>query len=404
MPAERHGSLAIARTLGLWGAPVHGYGGGISAVRASRYLKRWFAGPGDDAQPAEVVGRLIEIAQTLGQRTVLIPTTDETALFVSRHSAALEPWYIFPQQPAETLAALCSKKRMHYLAKRAGVPTPESCFPGSRADLLRSLDTTRFPVMLKGIHGKFLQQRTNRRMYVVKTAEELIRLYDRLEDPGNPNLMVQEYIPGADDAVWMFNGYFDANARCLAGFTGRKLRQFPVHRGLTCMGLCQGNPAVEGISKTLLSAIGYRGAVDIDYLYDQRDGSYKVIDINPRVGATFRLFVDAHGMDVVRALYLDLTGQPRTASAGVEGRGWMVEDLDLASSLSYWIGGQLSPRDWMRSLRSVRELAYFDRRDPLPLIASWAEDAFRGTAALAAHVKRRISTRDSSRTLSTVSQ
>lgn len=401
MPAERHGSLAIARTLGRLGAPVYGYGSGIGAVRASRYLKRRFAGPGNDAEPAEVVARLIEIAQTLGERAVLIPTTDETALFTARHAAALAPWYIFAEQPAEMVATLCSKKRMYYLAKRAGAPTPESCFPESRADLLRFLDTAKLPVMLKGIHGNSLQRRAGRRMYVVETAEELIRLYDLLEDPDDPNLMVQEHIPGADDSAWMFNGYFDANSTCLAAFTGRKLRQFPVHRGLTCMGVCQGNRAVESISKTLLGAIGYRGAVDIDFLFDERDGTYKVIDINPRVGATFRLFVDADGMDVVRALYLDLIGRPRAAAGGVEGRGWMVEDLDLVSSLRYWTEGRLAPWDWIRSLRSVGELAYFDRRDPLPFLASWVEDVFRGAAALAAHVKRGAAARDNSRILST---
>jgi D-aspartate ligase len=403
MPAERHGSLAIARTLGRLGAPVYGYGSKISAVCTSRYLKRSFAGPGEGAEPAAVARRLIEIAQTLGTRAILIPTTDEAAMFTSRHSAALTPWYITADSPAETVATLCSKKRMYYLVKRAGVPTPESSFPESRSDLLRFLDAARLPVMLKGIHGTFLQQRVGRRMYVVETAEELIRLYDLLEDPDNPNLMVQEYIPGADDAAWMFNGYFDADTNCLAAFTGRKLRQFPIHRGLTCMGVCQSNHAVETISRTLLSAIGYRGAVDIDFLYDERDGTYKVIDINPRVGATFRLFVDANGMDVVRALYFDLIGQPRAASEGVEGRGWMVEDLDLVSSLSYWIDGGLAPTDWIRSLRRVRELAYFDRRDPLPFFASWVEDAVRGAAALTAHVKRRFPAKNSSQILSTTS-
>src|ERR1039458_5289187 len=91
MPAERHGALAIARTIGRLGAPVYGYGSGISAVCASRYLKRRFAGPGEDAPPAAVVERLIEIAQMLGTRAVLIPTNDETALLTARYSAALAP-------------------------------------------------------------------------------------------------------------------------------------------------------------------------------------------------------------------------------------------------------------------------------------------------------------------------
>jgi predicted ATP-grasp superfamily ATP-dependent carboligase len=240
-------------------------------------------------------------------------------------------------------------------------------------------------------------------MFVVETAEELIRLYDELEDPDSPNLMVQEYIPGSDRAVWMFNGYFDRSGKCLAAFTGKKLHQFPVHRGLTCMGVCQGNEAVESTARKLLTAVGYRGAVDIDFLFDERDGSYKVIDINPRVGATFRLFVDADGMDVVRALYLDLTGQPRAASKGIEGRGWMVEDLFLASTLSYCIEGRLPNRDWIRSLRTVRELAYFDRHDPLPLIASGVEDACKAAALLTARGMRHIRTWNSSRVLSTTS-
>ena len=49
--------------------------------------------------------------------------------------------------------------------------------------------------------------------------------YRALEErPDNPNILFQEYIPGRDEDVWMFNGYFDRDSRCLAGFTGVKLR------------------------------------------------------------------------------------------------------------------------------------------------------------------------------------
>ena len=39
-----------------------------------------------------------------------------------------------------------------------------------------------------------------------------------------------------------------------------------------------------------MQAIGYHGILDIGYRRDQRDGSYKVLDVNPRIGCTFRLF------------------------------------------------------------------------------------------------------------------
>jgi len=51
-----------------------------------------------------------------------------------------------------------------------------------------------------------------------------------------------------------------------------------------------------------MQALNYRGALDLGYRYDSRDGRYKVNDISPRIGAMFRCFVGENGMDVARAL------------------------------------------------------------------------------------------------------
>src|SRR5207248_9926596 len=134
--------------------------------------------------------------------------------------------------------------------------------------------------------------------------------YARMEDPAAPNLMLQEYIPGADDTIWMFNGYFDEGSECRAAFTGRKLRQHPIHTGATSLGLQTANDTVARLTTGFMKAVGYRGILDVGYRYDARDGLYKLLDPNPRIGQTFRLFVDADGMDVARYAYLHLTGQP----------------------------------------------------------------------------------------------
>ena len=65
-----------------------------------------------------------------------------------------------------------------------------------------------------------------------------------------------------------------------------------------------------------MKAIGYQGILDIGYRYDRRDGQYKVLDVNPRIGCTFRLFAATNGMDVARALYLDMTGQTGASRPG----------------------------------------------------------------------------------------
>ena len=179
--------------------------------------------------------------------------------------------------------------------------------------------------------------------------------------------MLQEYIPGDEDSNWMFNGYFDINSTCLMGVTGRKLRQFPAYAGVTSLGICVQNAFVTQMTLAFMKSISYRGVVDMGYRYDARDGKYKVYDINPRIGATFRLFVDTEEGDVARALYLDMTRQVVPIGAIREGRKWMVEDADLISSLRYHWDKRLTIGEWLRSLSGVQEGALFARDDLLPI-------------------------------------
>jgi predicted ATP-grasp superfamily ATP-dependent carboligase len=203
-------------------------------------------------------------------------------------------------------------------------------------------------------------------MAIVHDASELLARYDQMERPAAPNLMLQEYIPGGPESVWMFNGYFDRDSRCLVGFTGRKLRQWPVGTGATSIGVCIRNEPVERRVIDFMAAIGYRGLLDLGLRYDARDGEYKLLDINPRVGATFRLFVGDNDVDVIRALHLDLTGRPVTAGAYRSGRKWIEEYADLASSYRSIRDRELRLGDWLRSFRGIQEGQWLARDDIAP--------------------------------------
>jgi predicted ATP-grasp superfamily ATP-dependent carboligase len=117
-----------------------------------------------------------------------------------------------------------------------------------------------------------------------------------------------------------------------------------------------------------MKAIGYQGILDIGYRFDARDGKYKVLDINPRIGQAFRLFVARNNHDVARALYLDLTNQPQPPIERREGRRWLIEDFDLISSLHYYQEGSLTVGEWLRSFVGVEEQAWFSWRDPMPFL------------------------------------
>jgi len=363
------GALAIMRTLGRLGVPMYGVDADPrSPAMLSRYCRERFLFGLDENHPAEFLNRLLEVGRRLGRPAILIPTSDETAQFVVDYAEPLGRQFIFLKNSPEMIGRLVSKRGMYEMALEHGVPTPVTLFPQSLDDVRALLPRITYPVMLKGIYGNRLQSRSKKKMVIVRSAEELIENYSAMEDPETPNLMLQEYIPGDDDQIYIFNGYFDRRSRCLAGFTGHKIRQFPVHVGCASLGVCRWNETVAQTTIRFMQAIGYQGVLDIGYRYDPRDGQYKVLDANPRVGQAFRLFVAENDMDVVKSLYLDLTGQDQLEIVPREGRRWLIEDFDLISSFHYFQEGTLSLREWARSFKGVEEAAWFDLRDPRPLV------------------------------------
>jgi predicted ATP-grasp superfamily ATP-dependent carboligase len=359
--------LAVTRTLGRLGVPVFQ----LDAHRAapafhSRYSRGRFRWDLEAHSPSESLRVLAGVAGAIGRRAILIPTSDGTALFAARHAAALERHFQLCGPTAEQADALTDKRRMQALASAASVPTALTTFPRSLAEALAQLETIRLPLLFKGVTGRSLAPAGGRRMFLVRTREQLAALY-AASRPGESNLMLQQYIPGGEDANWMFNGYFDNAGRCRIGFTGRKLRQCPAYCGLTSLGVLADNPAVRDLAAGFLSGIGYRGPVDMDFRFDRRDGTYRLLDVNPRVGATFRLFVDGNGNDVVRAMYLDMTGQDIRAAAPCHGRKLLIEDCDLVSSARYFLDGRLGLREWFRSHRGVDERGILAADDPAPV-------------------------------------
>ena len=366
-----HGAVGVVRSLGRLGVPVYlARDEGPSATDSSRYLRGVFTVAFDPARPEQFLDDLLEVGGRIGRRSVLVPIDDLGALFLVDHAAPLRRWFLFPDQAPELSHSLASKKKLHLLCKGLGVPAPETAFPQTRDQVLSFAERARFPVVVKAIDPLVLHQREHARSVVIaSSAEALLDVYDRIEIPGQPNLMLQEYIPGAAESIWMFNGYLDHQSRCLVGFTGVKLRQCLPHTGQTSLGICRHNAVVEEATKQFLAAVGYRGVVDLGWRYDTRDGRYKLLDVNPRIGATFRLFVGNNGMDVARALYLDLTGQPVPASSTPDGRKWLVEQTDVYASLLYRAEGSLTARQWLWSFRGVQETAWFARDDPAPFLS-----------------------------------
>jgi D-aspartate ligase len=86
-----HGGLGIARSLGRLGVPVYSIDAAYwEPAFASRYCRRRFVFSIESDPPDRSLVSLLEIGQKLGGRPILIPTTDQGAVWVAEHAAALQ--------------------------------------------------------------------------------------------------------------------------------------------------------------------------------------------------------------------------------------------------------------------------------------------------------------------------
>jgi predicted ATP-grasp superfamily ATP-dependent carboligase len=364
----QHGPLGIIRSLGRLGVPVYAAVEDRFAPAAmSRYLTGAFVLDTGILNTERLLTGLATIGERLGRPTVLVPTDDSAAAFVAEHSDALGKWFLFPQLPRELPRRLANKRDLYFLCRSIGVPCPETAFPGSVDDLYAFIERVKFPVVVKAAEPQRLPKGA-RSVSVAQTPQDLLAIYRQGQSPESPNLIFQEYIPESLAEDWIFHGYCNPRTDCFVAFTGKKLRSYPAFAGPTALGISVLNEALSRQTEMLLKGVGYAGIMDIDYRLDKRDGQYKLLDFNPRIGANFRMFEDRGGVDVVRALHLDLTRRSVRRFPMVEGRTFIVEPYVLFSSLSYIRRGGLTVRGWWRSLQGKREIAWFSRNDPAPFL------------------------------------
>ncbi|HET6625237.1 MAG TPA: hypothetical protein VFG63_02505 [Nocardioidaceae bacterium] len=378
-----HGPLAVVRSLGRLGVPVYVlHPGRRLPLDSSRYLAGRFAlgTRGDDGR--HVVDRLVEIARKFSTSPVLVPVDDEAALIVDDNDARLSEHYLFPRRPPGLATRLASKQELTSTCRSLGVPAPDAWFPATREEARACVAA--LPVVVKAVDPVMLRRAPGARSVTLAfDVEQALAAYDLLVAGGPGNVMVQEYIPGDASTIWMFNGYFDAGSRCRFGATGVKLRQCPPGTGPTSLGEARDHDGVRRAAERLLVSVGYTGIVDLGFRYDARDGVMKMLDVNPRIGGTFRLFTGQDGLDVVRSLYLDLTGQDVPQDTVREGRRWQDEPHDLLSQAVSRRRGTPTWSDWLASARRVDERAWFAADDRRPFILSLKHTAARSRRGLA---------------------
>ncbi|WCN01373.1 carboxylate--amine ligase [Streptomyces sp. M92] len=353
-----HGTLGAVRSLGRAGIEVHLVADCAgSPVGASRYVSRLHTPPPPGASPADVLATLRRVAAQVARPAVLIPMDDACAVAVGLARAELAPRYLLPDLPGALPGRVADKAELAGVCAALDVPHPETLVPDGPDDAARAVWRLGLPVVAKWSRPWLVPPgRGLRSTALVRSAREARELYARAEEAGS-RLLLQAFLPPGPDRDWFFHGYADRSGVLRAGGPGRKTRARPRGAGLTAAGRWTPNPRVRALAERITGELGYRGILDLDFRRCGTTGRYHLLDFNPRPGAQFRLFTDTAGLDVVRALHLDLTHRPLPDGAPRPGRAFVVENY--------------APLSALRPVPEGRELAWHAADDRAPGRALW---------------------------------
>ncbi|MGC9436599.1 ATP-grasp domain-containing protein [Streptomyces sp. WG5] len=353
-----HGTLGAVRSLGRAGVDVHLVADCTrSPLAVSRYVSRLHTPPPPGASPADIAVVLRRVAARIARPAVLIPMDDACALAVGRMRAEPASAYLLPRLPGALPERVADKAQLAGVCASLGVPHPETLVPDGPAEAARAARRLGLPMVAKWSRPWLLPPGSGLRSTVlVRSAREAGELYRRTGEAGS-RLLLQAFLPPGPDRDWFAHGYADRSGTVRSGGAGRKTRARPRGAGLTAVGRWTPNPQVQALAERITGELGYRGIFDLDFRRCGTTGRYHLLDFNPRPGAQFRLFTDSAGLDVVRALHLDLTDRPLPQGAPRPGRSFVVENY--------------APLSALRRAPDGRELAWHAADDRAPGRALW---------------------------------
>ena len=148
---------------------------------------------------------------------------------------------------------------------------------------------------------------TQKKAYILQTREEVDRVLDEIYEHGyEDSLIIQDFIPGDDSFMRVVTNYSGEDGKVRLMCVGHVLLEEHTRHGIGNHAVIITEPEPELCERlrSFLEAIGYTGFSNFDVKYDQRDGKFKVFEINTRQGRS-NYYVTGAGYNLAKYLVED---------------------------------------------------------------------------------------------------
>lgn len=249
--------------------------------RMKRYLGRLYKAQVEMLRTADVA-LCVEDFNSIAEKyksdmIIFVPTEEKTIAhlyeFVRKYGQR-NYLYILPKE--EVYHLFRDKKGLNEFCTEHKLSAPVHY----TVDEISILKEEQFPILLKPCIGSGSEGQY--RLYRPEDYTDKIR-----EEVNKKPYLVQELIPNGHDVQGTF--YLYHNGKLVEAYSHQRIRTSPPTGGVTVLSKLQMNMPLITEGKKILDKAGWNGLVMLEFLLDERTGTYKVIEANPRVWGSIML-------------------------------------------------------------------------------------------------------------------
>ena len=174
---------------------------------------------------------------------------------------------------------------------------------------------------------------TQKKAYVLQTREEVDQVIDDIYNHGyEDSLIIQDFIPGDDSYMRVVTNYSGEDGRVQLMCVGHVLLEEHTRHGIGNHAVIITEEAPELCEKlrAFLEDIKFTGFSNFDVKFDQRDGRFKVFEINCRQGRS-NYYVTGAGYNLAKYLVEDrVEGRPCELTVTQNRHLWRVVPKSVA--------------------------------------------------------------------------
>lgn len=228
------------------------------------------------------------------KKIILISTNETYAEYISANKKKLSKQYVYNYPSVEVIKSLTNKETFYKTYEKSCLKFPKTIYYDCVKDT--KVPKMTYPIVLKPanvVMYNHLKFEGKNKIYKLNSIEEVNEVLFRIKNGGyTDKLILQEFIPGDDSNLFDSVVYVNTKGQVeFISFAQIGLQERTKSMVGNAAVLINGFNTTKGRVETqvkdikeFMENIGYTGFAEVDMKYDERDNTFKVLEINARQG------------------------------------------------------------------------------------------------------------------------